>query len=72
MITESLEELPEFNDPLKNIDLNNIPTGFCCSKPTASITEAEIDELIASGSSRTFVKYNGGCHFILTKENNED
>ena len=63
VITESLTELPTFSDPF-DFDLDNIPVEFCCSKPIKEITEAQIDEVISSGSARFFVKYNGGCHYI--------
>ena len=63
VITESLTELPTFSDPFA-FDLDDIPKTFCCSKPIKKITEEEIDEVISLGSSKVFVKYNGGCHYI--------
>jgi len=65
VLTDSLDELPEFTDPLLDIDLDHIPTQFCLSKPTKDISVKALDKLIASGNARFFVKYNGGCHFIV-------
>lgn len=65
VLTDTLEDLPEFTDPLLDINLDHIPTEFCLSKPTQDISEAAIDKLIASGNARFFAKYNGGCHYIV-------
>ena len=62
---ESLEEIPELPSYLTKIDLNNIPKEFCLSKPTAEISEQELTKLLDSKVSRLFVKYNGGCHYIV-------
>jgi len=63
--TVTLTDLPVLPDTIETLDLDNIPTGFCCSKPTKLITDTAIDKLIKSGNARFFVKYNGGCHYIL-------
>jgi len=73
LLTESLDErdLPKFPDLLNTFDLDNIPTEFCCSKPTQKISEKKINSLIVSEKGKFFVKYNGGCHYILINKNNE-
>lgn len=61
--TDSLDNIPVFEDPF-DFDLDNIPKSFCCSKPTQTITEPDLNKLISSGSAKIYVKYNGGCHYI--------
>ena len=69
--TETLESLPALPEHDEIVDLNDIPTEFCCSKPTQTITPAAINKLLKSGHSKTFVKYNGGCHYIVIDSTGE-
>lgn len=62
---ESLD-LDEAEIQHEAMDLNDIPTQFCCSKPTATITDAALDKLIQSGNAWFQTKRNGLCHYILT------
>ena len=71
MPTDSLESLPALSERDEIIDINDIPTGFCCSKPTQKITPTAINKLIKSGHARSFVKYNGGCHYIVIDSTGE-
>ena len=59
------EDIPTFEDPFDTFQIDVIDKRFCCSKPTQKITEEEIDSIIFSSSARFFVKYNGGCHYII-------
>ena len=68
--TESLDILPDLLG-LVEITLDDIPTGFCCSKPKKEIIEAELDALMVFGNARFFVKYNGLCHYILINSKSE-
>ena len=61
----SLIDLPDITKFLDNIDLDNIPTEFCLSKPIATISDLDLSKLLAMNHSRMFVKYNGGCHYIV-------
>ena len=66
--TVDLNDLSAFDKNQKtdqDIDLDNLPTEFCCSKPTASISDQDLDALIFSKNSRFFLKYNGSCHYIM-------
>lgn len=71
MRVNSLEGPFEFPDPFEAFNVNNIPTEFCCSKPTQTITPATINKLLKAGRARFFVKYNGGCHYILINKDRE-
>lgn len=62
-LAEDLENLPKLGN-MVDVDINNIPTNFCCSKPTQTVTAKAIDKLIKSGNAQFYVKYNGGCHYI--------
>jgi len=68
--TDSLESLPDLH-PTRNIDLNNIPVQFCCSKPHTSISTKALDKLIQSGNAQFYIKYNGLCHYILVDLQNQ-
>jgi ATP-dependent DNA ligase len=61
--TDSLETLPELK--AAPLDLDHIPKSFCCSKPIKQISIKATNKLIKSGHAKFFVKYNGGCHYIL-------
>jgi len=62
--TDCLIDLPDLPDHLEAFDLDNIPTAFCCSKPTQKISAKAIDKLVRTGNAKFFAKYNGGCHYI--------
>jgi len=64
VVVPDLDNLPDL-DQNEVVYLNNIPTAFCCSKPTQTITEAALDKLIQSKNAKFFIKYNGLCHYIL-------
>jgi ATP-dependent DNA ligase len=51
------------------LDFSNIPTGFCCSKPTSKISDEGLNTLLASGSAIVTGKLNGLCHYIVCNEN---
>ena len=63
--TPSLDAISALPDFLSKLDLDNIPKSFCLSKPTAKISDAAMGTLLASGHARIFVKYNGGCHYVV-------
>lgn len=65
-----LENLPDLDD-IPEIDLSNIPTALCCSKPIKKISKAALDRLIESGNSKFFIKYNGLCHYIVVQSNSD-
>ena len=64
VVVPDLDNIPDLNQN-EIIYLNNIPTAFCCSKPTQTITEEVLEKLIQSGNAKFFIKYNGLCHYIL-------
>jgi len=59
----SLDELPEFDN--NQMDFNDLPVQFCCSKPHTSISVSKCNKLIKQKLARFFIKENGLCHFIL-------
>lgn len=61
---DDLNNLPDL-DTVPAIDLANIPTALCCSKPIQKISKAALSKLIKSGNSKSFIKYNGLCHYIV-------
>jgi predicted DNA-binding WGR domain protein len=63
--TDSLDNIPDLDNGLEDIDIDNIPTGFCPSKPHKTISNKALDTLIQSGNAVFQVKYNGACHFVL-------
>jgi predicted DNA-binding WGR domain protein len=65
------EDIEAVQAPPSSIDLSNIPTAFCCSKPKATITPAQLQTLIDSGNAKFFIKYNGLCHYILVDPNGQ-
>lgn len=67
--TNSLDTLPDFNND--NMDFDNLPVQFCCSKPHTSITESKCNKLIKDKLLRFFIKENGLCHFILVTSTGE-
>jgi ATP-dependent DNA ligase len=69
IITDSLDELPDLDSD--EMDFDNIPLEFCCSKPNTKISDKKLDLMIKKGTSRLNVKYNGLCHFILITSDNE-
>lgn len=69
--TKSLKSLPELSEPSDMIDFDKIPTNLCCSKPTATISKKAIDKLINNNKAKFFIKYNGGCHYIVINKNNK-
>lgn len=62
---DSLDNIPDLNDGLNDIDLDNIPTSFCPSKPAKKISDRALNKLIESGNAVFQIKYNGACHFVL-------
>jgi len=62
-VVNSLDDVPDFS--IKDIDFDNLPVQFCCSKPHSSVAESKVDFLIAESKARFFVKENGSCHFLL-------
>lgn len=60
---DSLDNIPVLADP--NMDFDNLPVQFCCSKPNISITENKCNGLVATDDAGFFIKENGSCHFIL-------
>jgi len=62
--TNSLYDLPDI-DKNSQMDLDNIPTQFCCSKPTSKISDKALNKLIAAENAKFQIKYNGLCHYIL-------
>ena len=69
IITESLDELPDLDS--SEMDFNNIPLEFCCSKPNTKISDKKLNTLIKSNRVKIDRKYNGLCHFILITSDNE-
>lgn len=69
-LTEDLENLPEMGDK-DTLDLDNIPTNFCCSKPTQKVSVRALNKLIKSGNAKFFVKYNGGCHYLAVQSDGQ-
>jgi ATP-dependent DNA ligase len=63
LITESLDDLPELDN--NEMDFDNIPLEFCCSKPNVKISDKKLDNLIEKNKTSLQVKYNGLCHFVL-------
>jgi len=62
-IAKSLDDLPDLNN--NQMDFNNLPVQFCCSKPNTSISKTKCNKLIKDKLARFFLKYNGLCHYIL-------
>lgn len=60
---DSVYDIPELAS--KNMDFDDMPVQFCCSKPHSSSTAPSVDILIAESKARFFVKENGSCHFLL-------
>ena len=65
LVVPSFDDIPEDKLDEDIMDLDNIPTQFCCSKPTSSISEKALDKLIKNGNDQFQLKYNGLCHYIL-------
>ncbi len=66
---EYLDKLPDLE--ASNMNLDNLPVQFCCSKPHTKITKKTLDKLIAKNLVRFFIKENGLCHFVLITSKNE-
>jgi len=60
---EAFDKLPNFDN--ENMDFDNLPVQFCCSKPHTSIAKTKCNKLIKDDLARFFIKENGLCHFIL-------
>lgn len=63
IITESLDDLPDLDN--NEMDFDNIPLEFCCSKPNSSIDDKKLNSIIKNGTVTFNQKYNGLCHHIL-------
>lgn len=63
LVTESLDVLPDLD--ANEMDFDNLPVEFCCSKPNTKITDKKLDALIKKGKATFSQKYNGLCHFLL-------
>jgi len=63
LYAKSLDELPEFDND--QMDFDDLPVQFCCSKPHASISASKCNKLIKQKLARIFIKENGLCHYIL-------
>jgi len=69
IVTPSLDILPDLEN--NNMDFNNLPVQFCCSKPHTSIPKVKLNKLIKESKVKFFIKENGLCHFILITDNKE-
>lgn len=69
-VVENLDSLPDFSE-VQEIDLDNIPSSLCLSKPKQKTTKTALNRLIKSGNGRFFIKYNGLCHYILIDSKGE-
>lgn len=67
--TKSLDDLPDFDN--EQMDFENLPVQFCCSKPYISIPKTKLNKYIKNNSIRWFLKENGLCHFILITPSKE-
>lgn len=67
---KDLDNLPDL-DSIPKIDLDNLPTALCCSKPIQKISKAALTKLLKSGNSKAFIKYNGLCHYIVIQPDQE-
>lgn len=63
IVVDSLDNIPKLAPP--DMDFDNLPVQFCCSKPNISITEKKCKDLIAAGDAGFFIKENGSCHYAL-------
>lgn len=70
VLVEDLNHLPDLTKST-DIDLNNIPVEFCCSKPKTSISDKELNRLFLADACEFQIKYNGLCQFILVDLNEE-
>jgi len=71
LVVDSFDSIPEATLDIDVMDLDNIPKQFCCSKPTAKISETALNKLIASYNAFFQLKYNGSCHYILIDSNKQ-
>ena len=71
LVVDSFNNIPETTLDKDVMDLDNLPKQFCCSKPTAKISEKALGKLITSGNAFFQLKYNGLCHYILVDSNQE-
>lgn len=67
--TDSLDNIPSLEDP--NMDFNNLPVQFCCSKPSTSISSKKFNALMKSGNGASFIKENGSHHYALITSDGE-
>ncbi len=49
----------------EQFDMASIPTGLCCSKPTASIPLEKLQALVDENAVSFFMKLNGLCHYVV-------
>lgn len=62
IIVDSLDDLPDLDS--NEMDFDNVPLEFACSKPNTKIDDKKLNALIKSGSLKLDRKYNGLCHFV--------
>jgi len=67
--TESLDVLPDLEN--NNMNFENLPEQFCCSKPHTEISKSKLDKLKEEHKAKFFIKENGLCHYILVTDTNE-
>ncbi len=68
-VAKSLDELPDLDN--NQMDFDNLPVQFCCSKPHTSISKTKCNKLIKDKLARFFIKENGLCHYILVTSTEE-
>lgn len=66
---DDLDNIPKLAGP--DMDFDNLPVQFCCSKPYINITEKKCRGLIATDDAGFFIKENGSCHFALISPDDE-
>lgn len=62
IITDSLDNLPDLDS--NEINFDDLPVEFSCSKPNVKISDKKLNVLIKNGKIKLDRKYNGLCHFI--------
>ena len=58
-----LDDIPDLDN--FEMDFDNLPVQFCCSKPHTTITEVLCNKLLDAGEAEFFIKENGSCHYVL-------
>ena len=66
---DDLDNIPSLEDP--NMDFDNLPAQFCCSKPHNSVKDVVCNKLIESEKAKFFIKENGSCHYALISSDDE-